>query len=129
MIFSRARRAIPTAFAGDDFKSGIYEAVSDIAGRYNLVLAINADFPLSPRRRDYPQRRGAARQNIKKHHLLVVDQNSDLSAQTDRSGKQGLVANKLEQAKTWQTFEFGPVLVEDSKAATLPSASTWCHDG
>ena len=33
-----------TAFAGDDFKSGIYEAVSDIAGRYNPVLAINADF-------------------------------------------------------------------------------------
>ena len=70
------------------------------------------------------------RQNIKKHHLLVVDQNGDLSAQTDRSGKQGLVANKLEQAKTWQTFEFGPVLVEDGKAATLPSSFyVNCHDG
>ena len=69
-------------------------------------------------------------QNIKKHHLLVVDQNGDLSAQTDRSGKQGLVANKLEQAKTWQTFEFGPVLVEDGKAATLPSSFyVNCHDG
>ena len=45
-------------------------------------------------------------------------------------GKQGLVANKLEQAKTWQTFEFGPVLVEDGKAATLPSSFyVNCHDG
>ena len=33
-----------TAFAGDDFRSGIYEAVSDIAGRYAPVMAINADF-------------------------------------------------------------------------------------
>ena len=110
-----------TAFAGDDFKSGIYEAVSDIAGRYNPVLAINADF-CRYHRDGVIIRNGEVlrRQNIKKHHLLVVDQNGDLSAQTDRSGKQGLVANKLEQAKTWQTFEFGPVLVEDGKAATLP---------
>ena len=90
-----------TAFAGDDFKSGIYEAVSDIAGRYNPVLAINADF-CRYHRDGVIIRNGEVlrRQNIKKHHLLVVDQNGDLSAQTDRSGKQGLVANKLEQAKT-----------------------------
>ena len=120
-----------TAFAGDDFKSGIYEAVSDIAGRYNPVLAINADF-CRYHRDGVIIRNGEVlrRQNIKKHHLLVVDQNGDLSAQTDRSGKQGLVANKLEQAKTWQTFEFGPVLVEDGKAATLPSSFyVNCHDG
>ena len=120
-----------TAFAGDDFKSGSYEAVSDIAGRYNPVLAINADF-CRYHRDGVIIRNGEVlrRQNIKKHHLLVVDQNGDLSAQTDRSGKQGLVANKLEQAKTWQTFEFGPVLVEDGKAATLPSSFyVNCHDG
>lgn len=120
-----------TAFAGDDFKSGIYEAVSDIAGRYNPVLAINADF-CRYHRDGVIIRNGEVlrRQNIKKHHLLVVDQNGDLSAQTDRSGKQGLVANKLEQAKTWQTFEFGPVLVEDGKAAALPSSFyVNCHDG
>ena len=60
----------------------------------------------------------------------IVDKDGNLSAQTDRSGKQGLVANKLEQAQTWQTFEFGPVLVEDGKAATLPSSFyVNCHDG
>lgn len=69
-------------------------------------------------------------QNIRKHHLLIVDKDGNLSAQTDRSGKQGLVANKLEQAQTWQTFEFGPVVVEDGKAATLPSSFyVNCHDG
>ena len=70
------------------------------------------------------------RQNITKHHLLIVDQNGDLSALTDRTGKQGLVANKLEQANTWQTFEFGPVLVQNGEAVTLPNSFyVNCHDG
>ena len=120
-----------TAFAGDSFTSGIYEAVSDIAGRYSPVLAINADF-CRYHRNGVIIRNGEVlrRQNITKHHLLIVDENGDLSAQTDRSGKQGLVANKLEQANTWQTFEFGPVLVQDGEAATLPSSFyVNCHDG
>ena len=112
-----------TAFAGDDFRSGIYEAVSDIADRYSPVLAINADF-CRYHREGVIIRNGETlrKQNIKKHHLLVVDENGNLSAQTDRSGKQGLVANKLEQQNTWQTFEFGPVLVKDGEAVSLPKS-------
>ena len=121
-----------TAFAGDDFRSGIYEAVSDIAGRHSPVLAINADF-CRYHREGVIIRNGEVlrRQNIKKHHLLVVDENGNLSAQTDRSGKQGLVANKLEQNNTWQTFEFGPVLVENGEAAELPLKSFYinCNEG
>ena len=95
------------------------------------MLAINADF-CRYHRDGVIIRNGEVlrRQNIRKHHLLIVDKDGNLSAQTDRSGKQGLVANKLEQAQTWQTFEFGPVLVEDGKAATLPSSFyVNCHDG
>ncbi len=112
-----------TAFAGDDFRSGIYEAVSDIAGRYSPVLAINADF-CRYHREGVIIRNGETlrKQNIKKHHLLVVDEEGNLSAITDRSGKQGLVANKLEQANTWQTFEFGPVLVENGQPTELPKS-------
>lgn len=120
-----------TAFAGDDFRSGIYEAVSDIADRYSPVLAINADF-CRYHRDGVIIRNGEVlrRQNITKHHLLVVDKDGNLSAQTDRTGKQGLVANKLEQAETWQTFEFGPVLVENGEAAALPrSFYINCNDG
>ena len=119
-----------TAFAGDDFKSGIYEAVSDIASRYQPVLAINADF-CRYHRNGVIIRNGEVlrRQNITKHHLLIVDQNGDLSALTDRTGKQGLVANKLEQANTWQTFEFKP-LVQNGEAVTLPNSFyVNCHDG
>ena len=120
-----------TAFAGDDFRSGIYEAVSDIAGRYSPVIAINADFCRYHREGVIIRNGELLRaQNIKKHHLLIVDENGDLSAQTDRSGKQGLVANTLEQANTWQTFEFGPVLVENGEPVELPkSFYVNCADG
>ena len=121
-----------TAFAGDDFRSGIYEAVSDIAGRYDPVIAINADF-CRYHREGVIIRNGEVlrRQNIKKHHLLIVDKDGNFSAETDRTGKQGLVANRLEQAGTWQTFEFGPVLVENGEAAELPLRSFYvnCNEG
>ena len=120
-----------TAFAGDDFKSGIYEAVSDIAGRYSPVLAINADF-CRYHRDGVIIRNGELmrKQNIRRHHLLVVDAAGNMSAMTDRSGKQGLVADQLMRANTWQTFEFGPVLVENGQAAELPGKFyVNCNDG
>ena len=120
-----------TAFAGDDFRSGIYEATSDIAARHAPVIAINADF-CRYHRDGVIIRNGEVlrKQNIKRRHLLVVDKDGNLSALTDRSGKQGLVANKLEQENTWQTFEFGPVLVENGEAAELPgSFFISCEDG
>jgi len=120
-----------TAFAGDDFRSGIYEAVSDIAGRYSPVLAINADFCRYHREGVIIRNGELLRaQNIKKHHLLIVDKDGNLSAETNRSGKQGLVANRLEQAETWQTFEFGPVLVENGEPVELPkSFYINCNEG
>ena len=120
-----------TAFAGDDFRSGIYEATSDIASRYDPVLAINADF-CRYHRNGVIIRNGELlrKQNIQRHHLLIIDEKGDMSALTDRSGKQGVVADRLEQANTWQTFEFGPVLVEGGQAAELPSRFyVNCHDG
>ena len=120
-----------TAFAGNDFKSGIYEATSDIAGRYDPVLAINADF-CRYHRDGVITRNGELlrKQNITKHHLLIVDEHGDMSALTDRTGKQGVVANDLEAKNTWQTFEFGPVLVKDGEATTLPkSFYVACADG
>jgi exopolysaccharide biosynthesis protein len=120
-----------TAFAGDEFKSGIYEAVSDIAGRYSPVLAINADF-CRYHHNGVIIRNGELlrKQNITKHHLLIVDENGDMSALTDRSEKQGVVADRLARANTWQTFEFGPVLIQNGEAVKLPNSFyVNCHDG
>ena len=120
-----------TAFAGDDFKSGIYEAVSSIAGRYSPVLAINADF-CRYHRNGVIIRNGELlrKQNITKHHLMIVDENGDMSVLTNRTEKQGLVADRLMKSNTWQTFEFGPVLVENGEATTLPNSFyVNTHDG
>ncbi|MCR4707384.1 MAG: phosphodiester glycosidase family protein [Clostridiales bacterium] len=120
-----------SAFAGDDFKSGIYEAVSDIAARYSPVLAINADF-CRYHRNGVIIRNGELlrKQNITRHHLLIIDENGNMSALTDRSGKQGQVAERLMRENTWQTFEFGPVLVENGEATALPGRFyVNCHDG
>ena len=120
-----------SAFAGDDFRSGIYEAVSDIAMRYSPVLAINADF-CRYHRNGVIIRNGELKrkQNITKHHLMIVDENGDFSALTDRSEKQGVVADRLVRQNTWQTFEFGPVLVQNGEAAKLPNSFyVNCHDG
>lgn len=120
-----------TAFAGDAFDSGIYEATSDIADRYAPVLAINADF-CRYHHNGVIIRNGELlrKQNITKHHLMIVDEHGDFSVLTDRSGKQGLVANDLVSKNTWQTFEFGPVLVQNGEACKLPgSFYVNCHDG
>ena len=120
-----------TAFAGDDFRSGIYEATSDIAGRYGPVLAINADF-CRYHRDGVIIRNGELlrKQNITRHHLMIIDEKGDMSALTDRSGKQGLVADDLVDKNTWQTFEFGPVLVENGEATRLPTSFyVRCQDG
>ena len=122
-----------TAFAGDSFKSSITESTSDIASRYSPVLAINADY-CRYHNDGVIIRNGEVlrRQNITRHHLLIVDENGDLSALTDRSGKQGVVASNLESQNTWQTFEFGPVLVQDGKAARLPGNTSFyirCGEG
>lgn len=120
-----------SAFAGDGFRSGVYEAVSDIARRYSPVLAINADF-CRYHRNGVIIRNGELlrKQNITRHHLLVIDKEGNMSAITDRTGKQGVLAERLMQESTWQTFEFGPVLVENGQAAELPGRFyVNCHDG
>ena len=41
-----------------------------------------------------------------------------------------MLAERLMQESTWQTFEFGPVLVENGQAAELPGRFyVNCHDG
>lgn len=48
---------------------------------------------------------------------------------TDRSEKQGLVANRLMEEGVWHTFEFGPVLVENGEAIPLHSSILRVDEG
>lgn len=111
-----------TAFAGEAFGYSSYETVSDIADRHRPALAINADFYYF-HREGIILRNGELfrKQALKsRRHLLIVDKEGNLSALTDRTGKQGLVADDLVKKETLHTFEFGPLLVSDGSAVTLP---------
>lgn len=98
------------------------EALSDMAERHDPVVAINGDY-YSFHNNGIIIRGGEAfRRENSKRHLLIVEENGDLTVMTDRSEKQGVVANRLLERNVLHTFEFGPVLVENGEAVHLDSA-------
>ena len=114
---------LTTAFAGEEFGASAYETVSDIADRHHPILAINGDFYRFHTEgviiRNGTLYRKRALQS--RRHLLIVDKDGNLSALTDRTGYQSVVADDLVKQGALQTFEFGPLLVKDGEAVALPS--------
>ncbi|MEG0766800.1 MAG: phosphodiester glycosidase family protein [Clostridia bacterium] len=107
------------AFSGEEWRAA-REALSDIAARHHPVLAINGDF-YSFHNNGIIIRGGKLyRKQNSTRHLLIVDQNGDLSVLTDRREKQGVVADKLVAQGVLHTFEFGPELVRGGQAVELP---------
>ena len=109
------------AFSRDSF-GGARESVSDIADRNAAVLAINGDFCGFHRSGVIIRGGELFRKQNSTRHLLIVDKNGDMSALVDRREKQGLVANRLMNEGVLHTFEFGPLLVENGQAVTLPKS-------
>ncbi|HIT69784.1 MAG TPA: phosphodiester glycosidase family protein [Candidatus Aphodomonas merdavium] len=116
------------AFANEKFGSST-EALSDIAERHNPLLAINGDFcgfhqnGIIIRGGELFRKQNSARA------LLIVDRDGSFRVLTDRSEKQGLVANRLMEEGVWHTFEFGPVLVENGEAIPLHSSILRVDEG
>lgn len=105
-----------TALSGDK-PNGSLEPLSEIANRCGAILAINAD--------DYGVHEyGTIIRNgelIRTHdttrNMLIVDKNGDFSVRIDRKDEDPeALGQSLVEAETWQTFEFGPVLVQDGQA-------------
>lgn len=109
------------AFANEKYGSAT-EALSDIAARHSPLLAINGDYYNFHTNGIIIRGGELFRKNKSARHLLIVDSQGDLSVMTDRSEKQGLVANRLVEEGALHTFEFGPVLVEEGEAVKLNSA-------
>lgn len=108
------------AFSYDKFKA-TREHVSDIADRHGSVLAINGDFCGFHTEGIIIRGFELFRKQNSSRHLMIVDQNGDLSVLTDRREKQGVVANQLMSQGVMHTFEFGPVLVRNGEAVELPT--------
>ena len=98
------------------------EPLSDIATRHDPLLAINGDY-YSFHPNGIIIRGGELfRKTKSSRHLLIVEASGDLRVMTDRSEKQGLVADRLMAEGVLHTFEFGPVLVEEGNPVKLNSA-------
>lgn len=96
---------------------GGLEALSTIAARHGAVLAVNAD-DYGVHKYGIILRNGMLlRAQETTRHMLAVDADGNLHVYTDRAGEDpeqtGL---ELVEGQTWQTFEFGPALIQDGQA-------------
>lgn len=105
-----------TALSGGK-PSGRLETLSSMAQQNDAVLAFNGD--------DYGVHKyGTIIRNgelIRTHdttrHMLIVDRDGNMSLRTDRKGEShAALGQELLESGTWQTFEFGPALVQDGQA-------------
>lgn len=103
--------------------NGSSQPLSSIVAGQNAVLAINGDDYGTHRygtiiRNGQPLRAAQTTRN-----MLIVDQNGDFSMRIDRKNeKPKQLSADLMTAGTWQTFEFGPALVEDGQKLTFSRA-------
>lgn len=108
------------AFSHEKYKAGT-ESLSDIAARHLPILAFNGDYydfhsnGIIIRGGELFRKKNSARA------LLIVEADGDLRVVTDRSEKQGDVADRLMEEGALHTFEFGPVLVDGGQAVPLES--------
>ena len=92
------------------------QALTDIVSDQNAVLAINGDDYGTHRygtiiRNGQPLRAAQTTRN-----MLIVDSNGDFSVRIDRKNeKPKQLSADLMDAGTWQTFEFGPALIENGQ--------------
>ena len=103
--------------------NGATQALTSIVAGQDAVLAINGDDYGTHRygtiiRNGQPLRAAQTTRN-----MLIVDQNGDFSLRIDRKNeKPKQLSADLMDAGTWQTFEFGPALIENGEKLTFSRA-------
>lgn len=116
------------AFANEKFSKHT-ETVSDIADRHDPLLAVNGDFCGFHDHGVIIRGGKLFRKQNSSRALLIVGADGKLSILTDRTEKQGLVAERLLSEDVWHTFEFGPALVENGEAVKLHSTILRVEEG
>ena len=116
------------AFANEKFSKHT-ETVSDIADRHDPLLAVNGDFCGFHDHGVIIRGGKLFRKQNSSRALLIVGADGKLSILTDRTEKQGLVAERLLSEGVWHTFEFGPALVENGEAVKLHSTILRVEEG
>ncbi|MGN1368849.1 MAG: phosphodiester glycosidase family protein [Aristaeellaceae bacterium] len=102
--------------------SGTMPLTTLVSGK-DAVLAINGDdfgthrYGVILRNGELLRKKGTTR------HMLIVQSDGNLSMVTDRKkNNYKKLADRLLSENVWQTYEFGPALVENGEALTFPKA-------
>lgn len=94
--------------------------VSTLATQANAVLAVNGDDYATHKYGVIIRNGELLRAHDTTRNLLAVDANGDMHVKTDRKGEDYKALGKqLIASGVWQTFEFGPELVNNGQAATF----------
>ena len=115
-----------TGFAGDAFSSGIREDTESIAARNGAEIAINADnYHLSGGKGILIRNGEFYRERASTRDMMYIDAAGDmhiilLDERAKAKDKPALSSEDLLAVDAVQTFEFGPALIRDSQALTLP---------
>lgn len=113
---------LSSAFVNDQ-KIASTDLMENIASSNGAVLAINADF-CGDHTSGVIIRNGTLYRAAKTNKLdmLIIDRNGDFTLHYDRSKDNAeTFAQELMGQNVWQTFEFGPALVENGQPLPLDS--------
>lgn len=114
--------ALKVGLSGDHVY-GSYESTSDIARRNGAVLAVCGDCYGYHKNGVIIRNGQLIRANNTTRHMLILDENGNLSTISDRKGENPKeLANRLVSENVQQTREFGPVLIRDGQAVPFSAS-------
>lgn len=109
------------AFSNEKY-GALTETLSDMAERHNPLLAINGDYYSFHDNGIIIRGATVYRKQSSARHLMVVEENGDLTVVRDKEARREITADALLARNVLHTYEFGPVLVENGEAVPLESA-------
>lgn len=109
-----------SAFSQDEFDSST-EIVQDIAVRNNALIAFNGDFATFNNGGIIIRNGEVFRRNRSTRQLMLIDREGNFIPYIVPPENSEEMADQFAQQGIWHTFVFGPVLVQDGQAVTLPS--------
>lgn len=111
-----------TAFARDTFHKSYTEDTLSIAERNSAVLAVNGDYYNHDTKAGVVLRNGELYRNLRcSRDLLWIDASGAMHAIL-KSEREGEMGESLLAQGAVQAFEFGPALIRDGQALTLPES-------
>lgn len=115
-----------SAFSQDEYTRSAREDTESIAERNGAVLAVNGDYYNHDTSIGITLRNGELyRDKHAPRDLLIIDKEGNMRVVLKDNRREGksdrlVTGEELLAEDVWQTFEFGPAIIENGQALTLP---------